>query len=461
MKLPASFNSGAFRFALLIASIFAIGSILLVVVVERAMRAYAAEATVIGLQAETAILAGEAASGGRAELVATIGHRGTLGFEQPFRYLLVDPAGGRLAGDLPLTAAQPGWNPLSFIDDRSASREQAEAEILQSLGTRLVDGSLLVVATDSFDVQNLRRRVVALTLWSSGALTVLALVGGYAVGDLLLRRLERVNVAVGRIMSGQLSERLPAIGMSPEFDRLSANLNLMLDRIGDLMEGMRQVSTDIAHDLRTPLTRLRQQLESLRDARSAGDHERGVEAALLQTDEILGVFRALLRIGLLEAGEGRLGLRRVDLSDVMTRVGQAYLPAAEDRYHVLSTDISGGTEVLGDPQLLAQLFTNLVENALVHTPAGSRIALTLLDDGDHAVATVSDDGPGVPVDARAKILTRFFRLDRSRHTPGAGLGLSLVAAIAALHDAQLSIEDNTPGLRVAIRFRAVGPRSLA
>ncbi|QXQ07632.1 HAMP domain-containing histidine kinase [Sphingosinicellaceae bacterium] len=458
MNQPSIFNSGAFRFAVVIAAMFAIGSLVLVLVVDRSMRAYAAEAAAVGLKAETAILAGEFDEGGRRELAATIERRQRSGDEQPFRYLLLDAAGARLAGDLPTASARTGRGRLSFADDAATPSAQPDQEVLQSLGTRLSDGSLLLVATDTFDIEVLRARVVAFAGWSGAALTVLVLVGGYLVGRLFLRRLAGVNAAVGRIMAGGLSERLPSIGMSPEFDHLSTNLNLMLDRIARLMEGMRQVSTDIAHDLRTPLTRLRQQLEHLRSARSLDEYETGTDLALHQTDEILDIFRALLRIGALEAGDGQRLLTGVDLSDVLSRVGQAYLPAAEDAGHALVMDVAPDLTVTGDSALLAQLFTNLIENALAHTPAGSRIVLSLARDGDHAVAAVADNGPGVPAEARAKILTRFYRLDSSRHAPGAGLGLALVAAIATLHDAALRIEDNAPGLRVIMRFPASAVR---
>lgn len=456
MTQPNSFNSGAFRFAVVIAAIFALGSLALVIVVDHSMQAYAAEATAVGLKAETAILAGELGEGGRRELVATINRRQHAGDEQPFRYLLLDAQGKRLAGDLPSASARTGRSMLSFADDPAAPGETSTPEILQCLGTRLPDDSLLLVATDTFDIELLRARVVAFTGWSGAVLTVLVLVGGYLVGRLLLRRLNAVNAAVGRIMAGGLSERLPPIGMSPEFDHLSTNLNLMLDRVARLMDGMRQVSTDIAHDLRTPLTRLRQQLEHVRGAGSLEAYDRGIDTALSQTDEILDIFRALLRIGALEAGDGQGLLTGVDLSEVLSRVGQAYLPAAEDADHVLSMAIAPDVLVTGDAALLAQLFVNLVENALTHTPAGSRILLSLRREAGHAVATVADNGPGVPAEARTRILTRFYRLDSSRHAPGAGLGLALAAAIATLHKATLSVEDNEPGLRVDVLFAERG-----
>ena len=453
MKRLNSLNSAAFRFALAIAGLFALGSAILLVVVERSIRSYAEEATVVGLKSETSTLTEDWPDGGRRELVDAIDRRQRSAYEQPFQYGLVDADGRRLAGRLPARAVRPGWGRVTFADDREARGGDAEPEVLLSLGTRLPDGSTLLVATDAFDVQNLRHRLAAFTVESSVALTLLALVGGYLIGLVFLRRLGRVNGAVARIMSGELSERLPTIGMSPEFDDLSRNLNAMLDRIAALMEGLRQVSTDIAHDLRTPLTRLQQRLEAMRGSGSVQAYEAGIEAALAQIGGIHAIFRALLRIGLIEGGEGRADLRPVDLSALLELVLDAFRPVAEDRLIDLSSGVTAGVVVPGDRELLAQMLTNLVENALTHTPAGTRAVVSLAVDGDVATASVADDGPGVPVGERENVLRRFYRLDASRNTPGSGLGLSLAAAIAGLHGAELSLEDAGPGLRVVLRFK--------
>jgi signal transduction histidine kinase len=452
VKGLSSFNSGAFRFALLIAGMFALGSMVLLGVVEHSIRSYAAEATAVGLRSEIAILTEGGPDSDKRELVDTIDRRQKSPYEQPFQYLLTDARGRRLAGELPIGAAKIGWSQVAFADDKAEGGGRADPEILQTLGTRLADGSILVVGTDTFDVQTLRHHLASFTIWSSIGITVLALIGGYFIGLVFLRRLERVNAAVARIMAGSLSERLPTIGMSPEFDHLSRNLNEMLDRIAGLMEGLRQVSTDIAHDLRTPLTRLQQRLETMRASGSVAAYEAGTEAALAQIEEIHVIFRALLRIGLIEGGERRQELNPVDVSELVERVTQAYQPVMEDAGRRFSVQVKPSIWVLGDGELLAQLLTNLIDNALVHTPEGTAIGVSLFRDDRHSTIIVADSGPGVPADQRGKILTRFYRLDASRHTPGAGLGLALVASIAALHGAELSIEDNEPGLRVRLRF---------
>lgn len=452
MRLTASFNSGAFRFALIIAALFAAGSIVLLVVVESSIRAYADEATTVSLNSETSILVRELSDGGIARLADTIRHRQSPGAEQQFRYLLIDAHRKPLAGDLPIDAARRGRGQVQFVDDRSDPAEDGDPEVLQSLGTLLSGGALLVVATDSFDIQMLREKIDGFTVVSGVVITMLALVGGYLTGAVLLMRLDRVNVAVARIMAGSLSERLPAIGMSAEFDRLSQNLNLMLDRIGELMDGLRQVSTDIAHDLRTPLTRLRQQLEEVRETGSLGAYEQGVEAALEQTDDILAIFRALLRIGVIEGGEGRQLLTTIDLSEIVERMTQIYRPVAEDDGKRLIAEIRPGVAITGDAELVAQMISNLLENALKYTSAGATITATVECSAGLSIATIADDGPGVPAGEHDKILRRFYRIDSSRGAPGAGLGLSLVAAIARMHGGDIVVDDNNPGLRVRLIF---------
>jgi len=449
MHWASTFRSGAFRFALLLAAVFAAGSTAVLIVVERSISDYALEATAGSLQSEAAILSGEQREGGRADLLKAISRHRRAGTEQQFRYLLVDKGGVVLTTDFGTVRPGLGWGSVRVAENAGTG---PSVETFKSLGVRLADSSLLVVATDTYDIQALRRELDDFTILCGVGITLFALIGGYLVGSLFMRRLERVNLSVGRIMEGSLAERLPTIGISPEFDRLTANLNRMLERIGALMEGLRQVSTDIAHDLRTPLTRLRQQLESVQEARSIEAYDSGVEVALIQTDEILAIFRALLRIGTLEGGAGRQRFERVHLSEIMDRVFQAYQPVAEDEGKMLTAEHARKTVVEGDGELLAQIFTNLIDNALVHTPPGTRIVSRLEMRQGRVIASVADDGPGIAASDRPNVVKRFYRLDRSRNLPGAGLGLALVAAIAALHDAHLELEDNRPGLAVRLIF---------
>lgn len=269
-----AFRSGAFSLALLLALAFAASATLLLIVVERSVAQYAVAATEGGLRSEAAILQGEDRELGRPDLLKAIDRHRRAGGSEAFRYQLIDGAGHRLVDDLGGIAPRLGWGSVIV-------REEGDARTtFRSLGVALGDGGVLVVATDTYDIQDLRRRLDRFTILAGVGITLFALVGGYVTGGLFMRRLDRVNAAIARIMAGNLAERLPTIGISREFDALSANLNAMLDRMAGLMEGLRQVSTDIAHDLRTPLTRLRQQLEATRDAGSAADPFAGVESAL-------------------------------------------------------------------------------------------------------------------------------------------------------------------------------------
>jgi signal transduction histidine kinase len=448
MAWLSGFRSGAFRFACLLALAFAAGSALVLVVVERSIAHYAVDATEGGLTSEAAILAGEDREEGRTSLLGAIArHRRASGAEA-FRYQVIDRAGRLLVDDIGTPTVRLGWGQVAVHDDP----QDPAAETLRSLGVALPNGGTLVVATDTYDIQELRRALDRFLVVAGAVITVLALVGGYLIGALFMRRLDRVNAAIARVMAGNTAERLPPIGISREFDQLSANLNAMLDRIGALMDGLRQVTTDIAHDLRTPLGRLRQQLEQTRDARDPERFDASIDTAIAQTDEILAIFRALLRIGTLEGGDGRQYFAPLDLSELVGRVIAAYQPVAEDDGKTLIAAHADGLLIEGDAELLAQMMTNLVDNAIRHTPAGSTIVSRLERIDGAIVASVSDDGPGIPPHERDAVLTRFYRLDRSRNLPGAGLGMALAAAITALHRVRLELLDNRPGLRVRLTF---------
>jgi signal transduction histidine kinase len=227
----------------------------------------------------------------------------------------------------------------------------------------------------------------------------------------------------------------------------------MLDRIQNLMQGLQQISSDIAHDLRTPLTRLRQRLELAHRRQASVEGLRAaLEASIRDADGILETFGALLRIAQIEAGTRKAGFTQVDLSALLEELVEAYQPVADEKGQSLTPAIGAGLHVAGDRELLAQLFANLIENAVRHAPAGA--ALTVQAEAvERAVrAVVSDNGPGIPAGLREKVFQRFYRLETSRTTPGSGLGLSLAGAIASLHGSELSLEDNAPGLRCVLHL---------
>ncbi len=451
MRPFSTLKSGAFRLALFFAGVFAVGATLLVIAIETSVARYARQVTTDTLLSEASRLRAVDRVGGRQGIVEAIAGPARTR-RRAFHYLLLGVDGRKLKGDLPRGSATVGWSQVD-MRDATALDPSDGPEPMRTYGVRLSDGALLVVGSDTYDVEELRDWLDTVALWSGLGITILALGAGYQIAAIFNRRLERVNAAAQRIMEGSLAERLPVIGMSAEFDRLSRNLNDMLDRIEALMNGMRRVSSDIAHDLRTPLTRLQQHLESARAGGSIAAYRGAIDDAMVQVEDILTIFRALLRIGALEAGVGRGRFRPVDLGELLERVLLAYQPVAEDAGKAVSGEIERLVIVDGDAELLAQLFTNLIENALAHSGAGTSIRIELTRSNDRAVATVADDGIGIPEAERENVLRQFYRLDPSRAGPGSGLGLALVAAIAALHQADLELRDNGPGLAVVLSFR--------
>ncbi len=321
-------------------------------------------------------------------------------------------------------------------------------------GQLLAPDLYLYAGRDSFVANEAREDVLRTFVWVLLATLFVALGGGVLVSRGVLGRMDAITRTCRAIMAGRLSDRIPERGTRGEFDLLVRTINEMLDRISGLMENVQQISSDIAHDLRTPLTRLRNRLELAQSEASTVDaYRQAVSRAIAESETILETFSALLRIGQIESGMAGTPSERVDLSALMTDLGEIYRPAAEDRGFILMTAITPDLFIMGDKFLLSQVFANLIENAMTHTPSGATITVRLVSEPDGIVAGVSDNGPGIPVEERERVLRRFYRREQSRSTPGNGLGLSLVAAIAKYHGAVLVVGDNSPGLEVSLRFR--------
>ena len=400
------------------------------------------------------------AVGGVDGLAAEIARRGGTPGRTPNYYLLEDPTGKRIAGNLEPRAAVTGWQevPIPPHLDSDEVAAPGEVDVLLARGRMLSNGWFLLVGQNEDRFGDFQDQIVRIAGWSLAGVFVLAVLGGRAISASMLRRVAAITDASSEIMRGNLGRRIALRGTGDEFDHLSANLNEMLDRIQMLMDGLKQVSNDIAHDLRTPLSHLRQRLEDARDkATSAAEYRGAVETAIGATDEILATFGALLRIAQIESGTRRAAFAPVDLSAVARMIAETYGPVAEDRGQHLTSRIAEGVTVNGDRQLLTQLLANLVENAVRHSPAKTTISLALDDRPDGALMSVRDDGPGIPADERRKVFRRFYRLDTSRTTPGSGLGLSLVAAIADLHRIAVELANAEPGLLVTLRFPRMGP----
>jgi signal transduction histidine kinase len=274
----------------------------------------------------------------------------------------------------------------------------------------------------------------------------------------MVRRIEAVNQTSREIMSGDLYRRIPMDRSGDDFDELAGNLNAMLDRITALMEEVRRISDNIAHDLKTPLSRLKNSLELLHADSHEDTESRAalVEQAIVEADGLLSTFNALLRIARIESGERHAAFAAVDLPQLLHDVVGFYAPLAEERQQDLTLQVNAVAPLQGDRDLLFQAFANLLDNAIKYTPSQGRIKVGLSEQAGHTRVTVSDSGPGIPEQARDKVFRRFYRLDESRRQPGNGLGLSLVAAVAKLHEMKLRMEDNAPGLRVAMEFTRSG-----
>ena len=265
----------------------------------------------------------------------------------------------------------------------------------------------------------------------------------------MLNRLELINDTSQKIMDGDLARRVPSRGSGDEFDRLAENLNRMLDQTESLMEGIRRVSDNIAHDLKTPLSRLRQRLEALSRGYS-GDPSRlaDLEAALQEADHLLNTFNALLKIARIESGPQQTNLKPVNLGKLAADVVELYEPLAEEKQQKLIFQEHHTSNVRADRDMLFQAFANLLDNAIKYTPVGGIISVHCSSHDVNAVFTITDSGPGIPADQRDKIFQRFYRIDKSRSTTGNGLGLSLVQAVARLHGATVTLTDQVPGLTV-------------
>lgn len=369
-------------------------------------------------------------------------------------YLLADENLKPLVGNLDRWPAgfpdADGW--VHFrLRERGPDRTEEHAARAQVF--RLGSDLRLLVGRDVRDLDATRGLILDALAWGLAMTLGLALAGGWLMSNRVLRRIEAVNQTSREIMEGDLSRRIPVGGSGDDFDQLAEGLNGMLARIETLMAGVRQVADNIAHDLRTPLTRLRNKLELLR-AELGDGHPAGALAneTIADTEEILATFNALLRIARIESGGRRAAFARLDLTPLAADVAELYEPVAAEKGQRLELDAPEPAWVFGDRDLLFQALGNLVDNAVKYTPDGGRVTLSVRTDRDAVVADVADNGPGIPPALHAEVFRRFFRADHSRTAPGSGLGLSLVQAVVQLHGASVELLDNAPGLRVRLRL---------
>ncbi|MGK7866512.1 sensor histidine kinase [Falsiroseomonas sp. E2-1-a20] len=431
-----------FRITLLHLVLTLLGTVLLAGIAFWATSRFAEGQIRAEVERDVRVLLNAGALGGPASIALSIEARIAADRSGTQYFLLSAPDGGRIAGNLAAAPRQAGWTALDLDGGTTES-------VLLAFGAPLPAGHFLLVGRDLAPVRGLQSQLLGAAGWVGGAALLLALAGGLLVGRGVVRRAAQMERALADVEAGRLGTRLPARPGGDEFDRLARRLNATLDRLQGTMAALRQVTDDIAHDLRTPLTRLRQRLESLSAATPAA--AAGLEAAVAECDRILDVFAALLRIAQVESGARRAAFAAVDLTAVLETVAELHASATAERGQTLATDLAPGIRMQGDRDLLAQMVSNLVGNAILHGRAGGHVALALRRaPGGGAEITVTDDGPGIPDAEKPLVLRRFHRLDAARTTPGSGLGLALVAAVAELHGMVLTLEDASPGLRVRL-----------
>jgi signal transduction histidine kinase len=380
-------------------------------------------------------------------------------------YIIASPTGEVLAGNV--AAIQPGvldnegWTETPFRyqryqeEARGSNRPMAYAQV-----TFLSNGLRVLVGRDLGEPENFRKLVRQALMVALGVMGVGALAIWYLIGRNALKRMDRMSDASQRIMAGDLSQRLPTSGSGDEFDRLSESLNTMLGRIEKLNEGLKQVSDNIAHDLKTPLTRLRNKAEAALAGNEKVDHRIALEEMIGESDQLIRTFNALLMISRVEAGQAPAEMSAIDISSIAHDSAELYEPVAEDCGLKLVTEIADGVEIKGNRELVGQALGNLIDNAIKYAEGSDdpEIRVSLVRREGDVVLSVADSGAGVPDDKRDEVIKRFVRLDASRSKPGTGLGLSLVGAVMEMHHGRLELDtthperENNRGLTVRMVF---------
>ena len=458
MPLPDQFRTTSFRLAIGYGILFVMSVLIIMGTTYLAATSEMRGIVRSSISEDMSVFRAAMADDGADGLRAAVQERSENAPDDRF-FLLLAPNGELLEGNLPAKLWQEGIKDRRLGDGdvaaspnlKLAASQNSDREVrLLSLGESLGEFRVLS-GRNSHILDETQEIMLSALLWGCVVTTLLALVGGYIVSIGPSRRVDDIAATTRAIVSGRFDLRLPVSRRRDELDRLSGDINGMLVRIEVLMSSLKQVSTDIAHDLRTPLARLRQRLETVRrERRDAVDYESAIDGAIDESDAIIETFNALLRISQIEAGARKARFARVDLSHLVERLIDIYADVATDAGHAMVSSVGPDVHVDGDGELLTQLVANLVENSINHCRLPAQIAISLRHDGDNAFLDVADNGPGIPAQDREKVFRRLYRLDRSRATPGSGLGLSMVAAIAELHDAGIEALDNDPGLLMRI-----------
>jgi signal transduction histidine kinase len=454
----------AFKLTLVYLTIFALFAAIVLVYFAWSTRRLINEQITQTVDAEIVTLQDEYDIGGIRRLIFTLDARSRR--PDSYLYLLTTAAGEGLAGNVgSLTAGvleRAGWSETAYrkLEDLEQTEHHALVKIVQLSG-----GFRMLVGRDLEERDRMHDVVISAGRWSLAIVVILGIAGGLFVMRRVLQRVDAMTATTQTIMAGDLSGRLPIAGTGDELDRLAGNLNAMLERIEALMRGLKEVSDNIAHDLKTPLTRLRNRCEeALRTAEDEAQYRAALEGTIEESDALIRTFNALLMIARAESGQARDNMRDFDAAEVARGVGELYEPVADDQGLVLTIDAPTAAPVSGNRELISQALANLVDNAIKYAapataPAGGppEIRISAGCQGDRVLLTVADNGPGIPEADRARAVERFVRLEQSRSQPGSGLGLSLALAVAHLHGGDLKLEDNQPGLRTVISLPRPGP----
>ena len=449
-RIGVLFKSTAVRLSALYIVLFALCAAFLVFYVTALSERLLNQQTRDSLQQEVADIERAYNNGGMNQMLKIMERRA----RQPGAnlYVIAGPNGEILAGNVgslqPGIFDKEGWTDFPFLYERYSEAGDAKKHIATAHVVILDNGLRVLIGRDLGEPAKFRLLVrkalmVALAIMGFGALII-----WFAIGRNALKRIDRMSAASTKIMAGDLSQRLPVVGSGDEFDRLSSSLNEMLGRIERLNEGLRQVSDNIAHDLKTPLTRLRNKAADALAEDDDGARRAALEGIISESDQLIRTFNALLMISRVEAGSIAAELSDVDLSAIAADAAELYEPVAEEAGQKLATDIAPALSVRGNRELIGQAISNLVDNAIKYgteSDGDGTITLTVAKTGGELCLSVSDHGPGVPADKRGDVVKRFMRLDESRSKPGTGLGLSLVEAIMALHGGRLELSDTEPG----------------
>ena len=367
-----------------------------------------------------------------------------------FEYGVIDQNGQLLAGTLGTLKLFDGWQLIMRPSD-SKKPEKSNRYLYYIRVIALPNHVWLSVGHDGKLLKTAGDAVIK--AFTGGFILVIFLgaCGGLYISRTFLRKIDSITKSTQTIIEGDLSHRLPVSKNHDELDNLALLLNLMLDKISSLIENIQQVSTDIAHDLRTPISHLKLRLENaINKSLSPKQYSEQITFAIEELDSILATFSALLRISQIESGSRRSSFKSFNLSNIVIAVKEALLPIAEEQNKTIQLDIEKSLVLMGDKELLTQLIFNLLDNAIIHTPKKTQINMKLCSSGTHTELIITDNGPGIADAYHQKVFQRFYRLEQSRSTSGNGLGLSIVLAITELHEGTLTLTDNKPGLKIIV-----------